>query len=55
MDNKTKMLLGVGVLAVAGYLFYQDNKKKNFSVANMRQDFSSPNLFGVPLNIINKK
>ena len=55
MDNKTKMLLGVGFLAVAGYLIYQDNKKKNFSVANMRQEFSNPNLFGVPLNIINKK
>ena len=54
MNKKTKMILGAGILAVAGYLFYQDNKKKNFSVANMKQKFSSPNLFGVPMNIINK-
>ena len=55
MNKNTKMLLGVGALAVAGYLIYQKNKKKNFSVANMTQRFSSPNLFGVPMNIINKK
>jgi hypothetical protein len=55
MDKKTKMILGVGALAIAGYLIYQNNKKKNFSVANMTQRFSSPNLFGVPMKIINKK
>ena len=35
MDKKTKMLLGVGILAVAGYLVYQQmNKPKGFMNAS---------------------
>ena len=53
MNKNTKMILGVG-LVVAGFLIYQNNKKKNFSVENMKQRFSNPNLFGVPVKIKNK-
>ena len=31
MDKQTKMLLGVGAVAVVGYLVYQQMNKKSFS------------------------
>jgi hypothetical protein len=31
MNKQTKMLVGVGVVAVAGYFIYQSTQKKSFS------------------------
>jgi hypothetical protein len=40
MDKKTKMLLGLGAVAVIGYLVYQNNKPKN--MANLLSDYGCP-------------
>jgi len=38
MDKNTKMLLGVGVVAVAGYLVYQQmNKTKSFVTSRTKE------------------
>ena len=54
MTKNQKILIGLGVIAI-GYFVWENNKskKQNFSVANMKQKFSSPNLFGVPVKIKN--
>jgi hypothetical protein len=36
MDKNTKMLLGVGAVAVVAYLIYQNNKPKSFANASGR-------------------
>jgi len=40
MDKNTKMLLGVGAVAVVGYLIYQNNKPKGFANASGRGIFA---------------
>ena len=35
MNKNTKMIIGVGVVAVAGYLLYQQSQKKSSSFANL--------------------
>ena len=40
MDKNTKMLLGLGAVAVVGYLIYQNNKPKGFSNASGRGIFA---------------
>ena len=40
MDKNTKMLLGLGAVAVVGYLIYQNNKPKGFANASGRGIFA---------------
>jgi hypothetical protein len=52
-----KMLVGVSLIAIVGYLIYKNSKKKSFSgeakgLTNPNW-FSNPDISGVPINIIN--
>jgi len=51
--NKKYVWLGVGVIAIASYLLYNNSKKKSFT--SIEPEWAtSPERFGVPINIINK-
>ena len=51
--NKKYVWLGVGVIAIASYLLYKNSQKKSFT--SIEPEWAtSPERFGVPINIINK-
>jgi LPXTG-motif cell wall-anchored protein len=50
MNKNTKILVGVSLIAIAGYLLW--SKKKSFEGAQTW--YSDPDIVGVPVYIINK-
>ena len=52
MNKATKMWLGVGLLAAAGYLLWKNSKKKSFS--GTETWYRDPKISGVPVTIINR-
>jgi len=51
--NKKYVWLGVGVIAIASYLLYKNSQKKSFT--SIEPEWAtSPERFGVPINIINR-
>jgi hypothetical protein len=42
MNKQTKMLIGVGVVAVAGYVYWKSTQKKSFA------NLTAPNCLGNP-------
>ena len=48
MNNK--LLIGIGLVAIGGYLLYRDSKKSFVT----KQWYSNPNIIGRRINIINR-
>ena len=48
MNNK--LLIGIGLVAIGGYLLYRDSKKSFVT----QQWYSDPNIIDRPINIVNR-